>query len=72
MQREAMTATWKTRRKIVHKAAKVTLYKKDPEKSCADTAAQSRESYMKDPERSHADTAARSHKIYEKDLEKNR
>ena len=39
---------------------------KDPEKSRADSAAQSRKSYMKDPEKSRADIAAGSHEIYEK------
>ena len=55
-------------RKVVHKTAKV----KDPEKSCADSAAQSRESYKKDLEKSHDDSAARSHESYLKDPEKSR
>ena len=35
-------------------------YKRDPEKSRADSAARSRESYAKDPEKSAADSTARS------------
>ena len=45
-------------------------YQEALEKSCADSAAWSRDSYMKDPEKSHADIAAGSREIYEKDLEK--
>ena len=60
-------------------------YQEALEKSCSDSAeqsrdsymkdpekslAQSRKSYMKDPEKSHADIAAQSRDIYEKDLEK--
>ena len=40
-------------------------YKRDPEKSAADSAARSRESYkMKDPEKSRADSASRSRESY--------
>ena len=60
-------------------------YQEALEKSCADNAAQNRDSYMKDPEKSLAriresymkdlekncaDIAARSREIYEEDLEK--
>ena len=43
---------------------------KDPEKSHADSTAQSCESCMKVPEKNRADIAAGNHEIYEEDLEK--
>ena len=49
MHNKAVTATWKTRRKVVHEAES---YMKYPEKSRADTAARSHEIYEKDLEKS--------------------
>ena len=51
VQNEAVTATRKTRRTVVHEAAKVS-YMKEPEKGRADTAARSRKIYEKHLEKS--------------------
>ena len=71
VQDKAVTATWNTRIKVVHKVAQES-YMKDPEKSRADSAARSRESHKKDLEKSRNDSAAWSCESYLKDPEKSR
>ena len=67
VQHEAVTVTWKTRRKPCTKLRKLH---NDPEKSHADSATRSRKSYKEDLEKSRNDSAARSHETYLKDPEK--
>ena len=66
---EAMTATWKTRRKVMHEAVKVIWrIRKRVVLIVQHEAAKVIWRIWK----SHADTAAQSHEIYEKNLEKSR
>ena len=62
VQHKAMTATWKTWRKVVHEATKVTWRIRG--KNHADSAAWSCKSYKKDLEKSRDDSAARSRESY--------